>query len=247
MSYPDLVAPAQMNGALSLPMIPKKCWTLSEESNEIILIPFRWQKDRAWSHVMSLWPSLQLRTYLWPRNSTVEPPPVATGPLGPLLTGAGREKVAGCDGLENEVEGLENVGWNRFPPPKAGLLLPLPKMLNCGSAVAQRAKARTKRELIILLLLVVVLTMNAEDWMISGNNPHPYIPWAVAAAKKASICVSVRIVLAGVRQSRSFVRYCVTLKDCNATGNKKDDNKATSWDWNFTLKFARILVSTRAF
>ena len=42
-SYPDFVAPAQMKGVFSFPMIPKKCWISSWESKEIILIPLRWQ------------------------------------------------------------------------------------------------------------------------------------------------------------------------------------------------------------
>lgn len=42
-SYPFFVAPAQIKGALSLDMTPKKCWTLSGVSSEIILNPFRWQ------------------------------------------------------------------------------------------------------------------------------------------------------------------------------------------------------------
>ena len=81
------------------------------------------------------------------------PPDDETGRLTGALTGAltGREND-GCDENEGD-DGLENVGWNRLPR-----LLP-PKMLNCGSAEAKRAKERTKRELII----VGVMTLVSED------------------------------------------------------------------------------------
>jgi hypothetical protein len=84
-----------------------------------------------------------------------------TGALTGLLTGAltgalaGLEKV-GCDekvGRELvEVGGLEKVGWKRF-------LLPPPKTLNCGSAVAtpQRARVRTRRDLIMVMTTGLLL------------------------------------------------------------------------------------------